>query len=86
VTCGITFTFGGLRTEPDTGQVVDVNFHRIPGLYTAGEMLGGIFYFNYPAGTGLVSGTVFGRIAGTAAGADAVAERDGSAQSMEASA
>ena len=36
----------------------------IPGLYTAGEMLGGLFYFNYPSGTGLVSGAVFGRIAG----------------------
>jgi tricarballylate dehydrogenase len=32
-------------------------------------MVGGIFYFNYPAGTGLVSGTVFGRIAGNGAGA-----------------
>jgi tricarballylate dehydrogenase len=30
-------------------------------------MLGGLFYFNYPAGTGLVSGAVFGRIAGAAA-------------------
>ena len=50
-TGGITFTFGGLRTEPDTGQVLDVNFHPIDGLYTAGEMVGGIFYFNYPAGT-----------------------------------
>jgi tricarballylate dehydrogenase len=68
VTCGITFTFGGLRTVPQTGQVVDVNFHPIPGLYTAGEMVGGLFYFNYPAGTGLVSGAVFGRIAGSAAG------------------
>jgi len=69
ITCGITFTFGGLRTVPETGQVVDVNMHPIPGLYTAGEMLGGLFYFNYPAGTGLVSGTVFGRIAGTGAAA-----------------
>lgn len=68
VTCGITFTFGGLRVDPQTAQVLDVNFHPIPGLYTAGEMVGGIFYFNYAAGTGLVSGTVFGRIAGTAAG------------------
>ena len=75
VTCGITFTFGGLRTEPETGQVLDVNFHKIPGLYTAGEMLGGLFYFNYPAGTGLVSGTVFGRLAGNAAGSAAVAEK-----------
>jgi tricarballylate dehydrogenase len=30
-------------------------------------MVGGVFYFNYPLGSGLVSGTVFGRIAGTAA-------------------
>jgi tricarballylate dehydrogenase len=67
VTCGITFTFGGLRIVPETAQVVDVNFDPIPGLYAAGEMVGGIFYFNYPAGTGLVSGTVFGRIAGAAA-------------------
>ena len=43
----------------------------VPGLYAAGEMVGGLFYFNYPAGTGLVSGSVFGKIAGTGA-ADAV--------------
>lgn len=69
VTCGITFTFGGLRINAETGQVVDVHFNPIQGLYTAGEMVGGIFYFNYPAGTGLVSGCVFGRIAGNAAAA-----------------
>jgi tricarballylate dehydrogenase len=67
VTSGITFTFGGLRIDPDTAQVYDVNLHPIPGLYTAGEMVGGVFYFNYPLGSGLVSGTVFGRIAGAAA-------------------
>jgi len=67
-TCGITFTFGGLRIDKDTGQVLDVNFHPIDGLYTAGEMVGGLFYFNYPSGTGLVSGAVFGRLAGTSAG------------------
>jgi tricarballylate dehydrogenase len=67
-TCGITFTFGGLRIDKDSGQVLDSHLHSIPGLYTAGEMVGGLFYFNYPSGTGLVSGAVFGRIAGTAAG------------------
>jgi len=67
VTCGITFTFGGLRIDHATGQVLDVNLVPIPGLYAAGEMVGGIFYFNYPAGTGLVSGSVFGRIAGAGA-------------------
>ena len=66
-TCGITFTFGGLRIDKDTGQVLDVHFHPIPGLYTAGEMVGGLFYFNYPSGTGLVSGAVFGRMAGASA-------------------
>jgi tricarballylate dehydrogenase len=67
-TCGITFTFGGLRIAKDSGQVLDAHFHPIPGLYTAGEMVGGLFYFNYPSGTGLVSGAVFGRLAGTSAG------------------
>jgi tricarballylate dehydrogenase len=67
-TCGITFTFGGLRIDKDSGQVLNVHFHPIPGLYTAGEMVGGLFYFNYPSGTGLVSGSVFGRMAGESAG------------------
>jgi tricarballylate dehydrogenase len=67
-TCGITFTFGGLRIDKKSGQVLDVHFHPIPGLYTAGEMVGGLFYFNYPSGTGLVSGAVFGRMAGESAG------------------
>jgi tricarballylate dehydrogenase len=70
-TCGITFTFGGLRIDHATGQVLDVHFHKIPGLYCAGEMIGGIFYFNYPSGAGLVSGAVFGRIAGRGAAAAA---------------
>jgi tricarballylate dehydrogenase len=69
VTCGITFTFGGLRINHETGQVRDLSYDPIPGLYAAGEMVGGLFYFNYPAGTGLVSGTVFGRIAGNGAAA-----------------
>jgi tricarballylate dehydrogenase len=66
-TCGITFTFGGLRIDPANGQVLDVTLKPIPGLFCAGEMVGGLFYFNYPSGTGLVSGAVFGRLAGTGA-------------------
>ena len=69
VGCGITFTFGGLRIDPQTAQVLDVDLEPIPGLYTAGEMVGGLFYFNYPGGTGLMSGAVFGKMAGTAAAA-----------------
>jgi len=70
-TCGITFTFGGVRIDPASGQVKNVHFHPIPGLYACGEMVGGLFYFNYPSGTGLVSGAVFGRIAGAGAAAAA---------------
>jgi tricarballylate dehydrogenase len=63
VTCGITFTFGGLRINTDA-QVMSTDGDPIPGLYAAGELVGGIFYFNYPGGTGLTNGAVFGRIAG----------------------
>ena len=66
-TCGITFTFGGLRIDRETGNVLNVHLNKIPGLYCAGEMVGGLFYFNYGSGTGLVSGSVFGRIAGRGA-------------------
>ena len=66
VTCGITFTFGGLRITTN-GEVVNTDYQPIPGLYAAGELVGGLFYFNYPGGTGLTSGSVFGRIAGTSA-------------------
>ena len=72
VTCGITFTFGGLRIDGEA-RVLDSDLVPIPGLYAAGELVGGLFYFNYPGGTGLMSGAVFGRIAGSAAGARAVA-------------
>jgi len=70
VSCGITFTFGGLRITTE-GQVVDTDGRPIPGLYAAGELVGGLFYFNYPGGTGLMSGAVFGRIAGNSAGRNA---------------
>ena len=66
VTCGITFTFGGLRINTDA-RVISTDGVPIPGLYAAGELVGGIFYFNYPGGTGLTNGSVFGRIAGARA-------------------
>jgi tricarballylate dehydrogenase len=66
VTCGITFTFGGVRINP-SAEVMSTEGHPIPGLFAAGEIVGGLFYHNYPGGTGLTAGSVFGRIAGTAA-------------------
>ncbi|HEX2827603.1 MAG TPA: FAD-dependent tricarballylate dehydrogenase TcuA [Burkholderiales bacterium] len=63
VTCGITFTFGGLKIDTDA-HVLDIEDKPIPGLYAAGELVGGLFYFNYPGSSGLMAGSVFGRIAG----------------------
>ncbi len=68
VTCGVTFSFGGLKITRE-GEVEDTAGKPIPGLYAAGELVGGIFYHNYPGGTGLTSGSVFGRLSGTSAAA-----------------
>jgi tricarballylate dehydrogenase len=67
VTCGVTFTFGGVKINLK-GEVQDTAGKPIPGLYAAGELVGGLFYHNYPGGTGLTSGSVFGKIAGGSAG------------------
>ena len=75
VTCGITFTFGGVKIDT-RGQVVTNGQEPIPGLYAAGEMVGGLFYYNYPGGSGLSAGMVFGRLAGASAGRDAMALKD----------
>jgi tricarballylate dehydrogenase len=68
VTCGITFSYGGLRIN-ERGEVQNTSDRTIPGLYAAGEIVGGIFYENYLGGAGLMSGSVFGRIAGSSAAA-----------------
>ena len=67
VTCGITFSFGGLKITTD-GEVEDTTGRVIPGLFAGGELVGGVFYQNYLGGAGLMSGSVFGRIAGATAG------------------
>jgi len=71
-TTGITFSFGGLHISRDA-EVLDTTGRAIPGLYAAGEMVGGLFYGNYPGGSGLTSGSVFGCIAGRTAGTRAQA-------------
>src|SRR5687768_874416 len=72
VTCGITFTFGGLKINTGA-QVLSSDGEPIRGLYAAGELVGGIFWFNYPGGSGLTNGSVFGRIAGASAAKAATA-------------
>lgn len=68
VACGITFTYGGLKVDT-SARVLDTEGYPMPGLYATGEIIGEFFYFNYGAGTGLMRGAVFGRIAGEGAAA-----------------
>ena len=71
VCCGMTFCFGGLKTSVNA-EVVHTMDRPIPGLYAVGEMLGGLWHWNYPSGGGMMAGAVFGRIAGTHAAAGVV--------------
>ena len=64
VTGGITFTYGGLKVD-NSGAVLDKTAAPIPGLFACGEMVGGVFFEGYPGGSGLTSGAVFGRLAGS---------------------
>jgi len=60
VTCGVTFTFGGLKTDANTAAVIAQTTDKpITGLYVAGEMVGGLYFGNYPGGSGLTAGTYF---------------------------
>lgn len=63
VTCGITFTYGGEATDL-SARVLNREGRPMPGLYAAGEMVGGLFFHNYPGGAGLPRGAIFGRTAG----------------------
>ncbi|KAK3706127.1 hypothetical protein LTR37_012954 [Vermiconidia calcicola] len=77
VTGGVTFTFGGLAVNPESTAVISATTQReVPGLFCVGEMLGGLFYGNYPGGSGLTSGAVFGRRAGAAAAKLALGSED----------
>ena len=73
-TGGITFTFGGIRVNTEA-EVVDSSNRPMPGLFATGEITGGFFYHNYPGGTGLTRGAVFGRLAGRNAWSFAVERR-----------
>ncbi len=66
VTCGITFTYGGLAVDAD-GRVLDESGQPVPGLFAAGELVGGLFREGYPGGSGLTAGAVMGRRAGRSA-------------------
>ena len=66
VTGGMTFAFGGVAITPEA-EVLDTTDHVIPGLFGAGNATGGLFYNNYPGGTGLTNAAVFGKVAAESA-------------------
>jgi flavocytochrome c len=66
---GLTLTFGGLKVNTRT-QVLEADDRVIPGLYAAGESVGGIFYNSYIGGGSLARCVVLGRIAGKNAAAE----------------
>lgn len=68
-TCGLTFTYGGLRINPRC-QVLNRLDQPIRGLYACGEVTAGFFFYNYPSGSGLMRGAVTGRTAGRNAASD----------------
>jgi precorrin 3B synthase CobZ len=67
LTCAITFTFGGVRTD-SSARVVSPAGTPIPSLYAAGEVTG-LYYHEYPVGTSVLRAVTFGRIAGAHAAA-----------------
>jgi tricarballylate dehydrogenase len=67
LTCAITFTFGGVRTD-SSARVLTPAGTPIPGLYAAGEVTG-LYYNEYPVGTSVIRSATFGRIAGAHAAA-----------------
>ena len=71
VICGMTFCYGGLKTSIN-GELINKNGDIINGLYAVGEMLGGLWYNNYPSGGGMMAGAVFGKKAGKHASSKAI--------------
>ena len=66
ITCGITFTFGGIRGIPNGFQVINDDLETIQGSMP-GELVGGLFY-SLSRRHRPMSGSVFGRQAGNSAG------------------
>ncbi len=67
-TSGIIATYCGLTVDADT-RVLNVFGESIPGLYAAGELMGGFHGISYMTGSALGKAVIFGRIAGRRAAA-----------------
>jgi FAD-dependent fumarate reductase len=69
VTPAIHYTLGGVAIDAH-GRVLNARGERVPGLYAAGEVTGGVHGNNRLAGAALCETIVFGRAAGEAAATD----------------
>lgn len=68
---GITFTYMGVTVD-ERARVLDGSYRPFKNVYAAGEIMSGnILTKGYLAGIGMTIGSVFGKIAGKAAAADA---------------
>ncbi len=70
-TGGMLVCMGGLTCDPYTANVLDEDYKGIPGLYAAGNTMGGRYLGDYPvvlAGTSHGMALVYGRLAGTVLG------------------
>lgn len=71
---GITLTMGGIKINANA-RVLESDGRAIPGLYAAGESVGGIFYDDYWGGGSLARCVVLGRIAGKNAASHKISKK-----------
>ena len=62
-TTGILGTYCGLKVS-DSMEVLNTEGKPIPGLFAAGEIVGGLHGSGYMSGTALAKAAIFGRVAG----------------------
>ena len=69
MSCGEPFSYIDILANPEIrANLPEISdWPTFPQLFVAGELVGGLFYGNYPGGTGLMAGAVFGKLAGTSA-------------------
>merc|ERR1712130_323359 len=66
VTPVIHYCMGGLKMNPDS-EILKADDSVIPGLYAAGEAMGGVHGSNRLGGNSLLDCVVFGRVSGRSA-------------------
>lgn len=60
---GMTATFGGPKISKKA-EVLNTENRPVPGLYAAGNAIGGLFYDDYIVGSQLTAAVIWGRVAG----------------------